>query len=176
METDPDLDAQRAEAFGRAFAPLMARLTREYESVAARMVLPGELEQVRRTVAGDFQAEAEELIERHQVPGEVAEYVRHVVREGFEADFDPLDPTEVSLQTQAARFAAGVWTVSAPDGPGAYALKHPAPDHPVELARFDRDGTRWLVQRWGASNAAVWSELERQGWKRWSSISPTPPA
>ena len=34
----------------------------------------------------------EQLIERHGVDGGVAAYARHVLRAGFDAPFDPMDP------------------------------------------------------------------------------------
>lgn len=40
------------------------------------------------SVAGEL----ERLIAEHRVEEPVAEYVRHVVREGFDAAFDAMDP------------------------------------------------------------------------------------
>ena len=38
--------------------------------------------------------ELERLIVEHRVEEPVAEYVRHVVREGFDAAFDAMDPRD----------------------------------------------------------------------------------
>jgi hypothetical protein len=92
VSTPLDAEAQRAEAFGRGFVLLMARLSREHESQAAGATTRDELEQLRSSVTAAFVAELEELVRRYAVPEVVAVYVRHVVRQGFEADFDPLDP------------------------------------------------------------------------------------
>lgn len=44
--------------------------------------------------AGTFAQELERLIAEHRVEEPVAEYVRHVVREGFDAAFDVMDPSD----------------------------------------------------------------------------------
>jgi hypothetical protein len=159
MKTDSKLETQSSQAFGRDFVFLMARLNRErgsYESAAG--------------ARNELEAEAEELLRRHAVPSLVAEYVRHVVRLGFEADFDPLDPA------QAPRDPVDDdgWTAFAPSAPGPYALCRSAGEAPVEIASFDRRDGRWLVRRWGVSGAVDWSALQREGWKRWRALALTP--
>lgn len=159
MKTDSTLEAQSSEAFGRDFVFLMARLSRErgaYESAAG--------------AKNELEAEAEDLLRRHAVPSLVAEYVRHVVRLGFEADFDPLDPAHAPC----APVADDGWTAFAPSAPGAYALCRSAAEGPVEIARFEQRNGRWLVRRWGVSGAVDWSALQREGWKRWRALALTP--
>jgi hypothetical protein len=89
------------EAFGREFRALMIRLTEKYGSLAGATDDPDGQARLRSDVAAEFAQEAEELIARHVVADDVAEYVRHVVREGFDVDYDPMDPTDVSLDAQA---------------------------------------------------------------------------
>ena len=95
MTAQPDLESQGAEAFGRAFALLLRRLTDEVELLATSTDDRAWLECIRHEVALRFEQEVEQLIAGHLVAEAVAQYVRHVVREGFEADFDPLDPAEL---------------------------------------------------------------------------------
>ena len=52
---------------------------------------------IRLDLAIAFEKEMEDLIVEHQVTGVVAEYVRHVVREGFDVAFDLMDPTSEAL-------------------------------------------------------------------------------
>ncbi len=159
MKTDAKLEAQSSEAFGRDFVFLMARLNQErgaYESAAG--------------AKSELEAEAEELLRRHAVPSLVAEYVRHVVRLGFEADFDPLDP----VQAPCASVDDDGWTAFAPSSPGAYGLCRSGAEGPVEIARFDQRNGRWLVRRWGVSGSVDWSVLQREGWKRWRALALTP--
>lgn len=92
--TEPVEETLRTTAFGEAFVSLMSRLNEEYTSLTRATVDKTELERIRWQVAVRFAQEAEELLARHPMPASVAEYVRHVVREGFEADFDPMDPSE----------------------------------------------------------------------------------
>lgn len=156
-------ESQPSQAFGREFVVLMSRLSRDragYESAA--------------DPERGFEAETEELIRRHAVPELVAEYVRHVVRLGFEADFDPLDPAQANAPRVGDGTCDDGWTAFAPSTAGAYALCGPESEVTVELARFDRQDGRWLVRRWGVSGTVDWSALQRKGWKRWRSVSPTP--
>lgn len=55
---------------------------------------------IRRDLSMAFEKEMEDLIVEHQVTGVVAEYVRHVVREGFDVAFDLMDPTNEALQAR----------------------------------------------------------------------------
>jgi len=89
-----------AEAFGRDFGSLMRRLEERHaarlsegDGEAARL-------QVRRETAAAFRDEVEKLIAGYGVTAPVAEYVRHVVREGFEAAFDAMDPTDETLRAR----------------------------------------------------------------------------
>ena len=156
-------ESQLSPAFGQEFVFLMARLSRERAGNGSGA-----------SAVSEFAAETEELIRRHAVPDLVAEYVRHVVRSGFEADFDPLDPVQ-SSKTRADDATSGSgWTAFAPSAAGAYALCPAQSDNPVELAHFDLSEGRWLVRRWGISGTVDWSALQRKGWKRWRAPSPTP--
>lgn len=88
------------EAFGRDFGSLMRRLNEDY---ATRVTEDGDTldrRSVRRETGATFQREVEALIARHRMSKEVAEYVRHVVREGFEVAFDAMDPTDEALQVR----------------------------------------------------------------------------
>jgi hypothetical protein len=156
-------ESQLSPAFGQEFVFLMARLSRERASHGSAA-----------SAVSEFEAQTEELIRRHAVPDLVAEYVRHVVRSGFEADFDPLDPALASITRQNDESCGSGWTAFAPSAAGAYALCPSQNDSPVELAHFDRSDGRWLVRRWGISGTVDWSALQRKGWKRWRAPSPTP--
>ena len=165
-----------ADAFGEAFAALMTRLTGEYETLARTAADRDELARIRGVVAVRFEHEAERLIARHRLAEGLAEYVRHVVREGFDVDFDPMDPSEVALLGHTGAPDPAGWTTSAPAASGAYAVRQPGAPGSVELARFDAHEEAWLVYLWGVPGAARWSELEEQGWCRWSAPTPIPPA
>ena len=89
------------EAFGREFRALMIRLAEKYGSLAGETDDRDGQARLRSDIATEFAREAEELIATHVVADDVAEYVRHVVREGFEVDYDPMDPTDVALDAQA---------------------------------------------------------------------------
>jgi hypothetical protein len=95
LEPDDDKIRDEAEAFGRDFGALMRRLNEKYTTRRAGDTRPAGAAR-RREVAADFQHELERLITRHEVSDTIAEYVRHVVREGFEVDFDSMDPTDES--------------------------------------------------------------------------------
>jgi hypothetical protein len=97
LEPDDDKTRDEAEAFGRDFGALMRRLNEKYTTRRAGDACPADAAK-RREVAAEFQHELERLIARHGVNDTIAEYVRHVVREGFEADFDSMDPTDESLR------------------------------------------------------------------------------
>jgi len=112
MDTDQPSPGGRSAAFGREFGSLMARLTEAFEAlVTAERGAPGD-RSLRRQVAVAFETEAENLIAKHGVVDPVAAYVRHVVREGFEVDFDFMDPTEDPLRSVSKTKG------SAPRGPG----------------------------------------------------------
>jgi len=173
MNAQLDLDAERARAFGQAFALLMKRLARECESADLPSATQRGPELGRSQVAREVESEAEELIVRHHVPDAVAEYVRHVLRQGFEADFDPLDPTEAIANRRCDSSSAAAWTASAPSVDGAYAIRHGADRSPVEIARFEGREGGWLVQRWGVADAQPWADLARHGWTRGAEAVPT---
>jgi predicted HD phosphohydrolase len=99
LEQDDDRTRDEAAAFGRDFGSLMRRLNEKYAARRAGDPHHGD-EARRRAVAADFQRELEKLITRHQVSDTIAEYVRHVVREGFEVDFDSMDPTDESRRAR----------------------------------------------------------------------------
>lgn len=174
MQPEPGGEQERNDAFGREFGSLMARLTASFDSLVASIEDAAERERLRRRVATEFENEAEALMARHLVTGRVADYVRHVVREGFESDFDPMDPTEAARDARSVASGSTGWTTSAPAEPGAYALKHPLAHSAVELARFDRTDRGWLVFRWGQREGTSWSDLEHQGWRRWAVATRTP--
>lgn len=74
LQPSHDPTSARAEAFGRAFGDLMQRCAPAGAG------------------SGAIGQELERLIVEHGVDPTVAEYVRHVVREGFDAAFDAMDP------------------------------------------------------------------------------------
>lgn len=174
MQPDHRVEQERNDAFGREFGSLMARLTGSFDSLVDAVEDPVERERLRRRVATEFENEAEALMARHLVTGRVADYVRHVVREGFESDFDPMDPCEAAREARAHPCGPTGWTTSAPSEPGAYALRHPSVHVAVELARFDRTDRGWLVHRWGQREGVSWSDLEHLGWRRWGVAARTP--
>jgi hypothetical protein len=175
LQNDPRIVTHEAGAFGEAFASLMTRLTGEFEGLAEMVADRDELARIRGVVALRFEHEAERLIARHRLPEGLAEYVRHVVREGFDVGFDPMDPSEAALADHAGQRDETGWTASAPALPGAYALRQPGPAGPVEMARFEALEDTWLVHRWGLTGAVRWSELEGRGWCRWAAPTPLPP-
>lgn len=77
LQPSSDPPSARAEAFGRAFGDLMKRRGPATAGSADPIGL-----------------ELERLIAEHGVEPAVAEYVRHVVREGFDAAFDAMDPRD----------------------------------------------------------------------------------
>lgn len=82
-----------AEAFGREFGELMKRL----DGQCGPLLDPGRGSAhaaIRLDLGRMFASELEDLIARHRVPEPIAEYVRHVVREGFHVAFDLMDPTD----------------------------------------------------------------------------------
>jgi hypothetical protein len=174
VTAQPDLESQGAEAFGKAFALLMRRLTDEVELLATSTDDRARLERIRREVALRFEQEAEQLIAGHLVAETVAQYVRHVVREGFEADFDPMDPTELPSRPRGERAGATGWTRAVPTRAGAYAIQQAGSPDPIELARFERVDERWLASRWGVAGAVPWDDLAGHGWRRWVADTPTP--
>ena len=89
----------RAEAFGQGFAALMKRLN---ERCAVLATDPGVRSgpAIRREIAAAFEQEVEDLIAAHGVAEPIAEYVRHVVREGFDAAFDLMDTTDGALRAR----------------------------------------------------------------------------
>lgn len=87
----------RLEAFARDFRSLMGRLD---GVLANRMDADGASsgrELARRATATTFQPELRQLVAQHAVGDALAEYARHVVREGFEVPFDAMDPTREAL-------------------------------------------------------------------------------
>ena len=48
----------------------------------------------RRAIGASFAREAENLLVKHDMAEPVAEYVRHVIRRGFDAEYDFMDPTD----------------------------------------------------------------------------------
>lgn len=156
------------EAFGAEFEALMTRVTGAYESLVKAGGGAQDLAQLRRHVAETFAGEVEDLIARHSVSDAVGEYVRHVVREGFDADFDQMDPTEESLRSRDRAREEASWTTSTPTATGAYAIRRLPVGERVEVARFERHGEQWVVSRWGLAGTVQWSDLERDGWARWS--------
>lgn len=86
-------ELRRAAEFGADFRSLMLRLAKEHEAHLDDEEGPERREVRRASAAAQFEREVENLIRRHSVDDSVAEYVRHVVRVGFEVAFDPMDPS-----------------------------------------------------------------------------------
>lgn len=100
LETNAERIIDEAEAIGGDFGSLMRRLNEELGARMAQDEARLGLESVRRQTAAAFLREADELIARHRLGETIAEYVRHVVREGFEVAFDSMDPTDEALRAQ----------------------------------------------------------------------------
>lgn len=96
MQDKDRADGSRRAQFGAEFGALMARLATAFEELVVAEAGNSSDRTLRRRVATQFEGEAEQLIAKHEVQEPVAAYVRHVVREGFEVDFDYMDPTERS--------------------------------------------------------------------------------
>jgi hypothetical protein len=75
----------------------MRRLNEKHESLLKEKDKGVGQAKIRRDLAIEFEKETEDLIVEHQVTGAVAEYVRHVVREGYDVAFDLMDPTSEAL-------------------------------------------------------------------------------
>jgi len=99
MNTKRPSDLERETAFGAEFRPLMSRIARRFQSRLGGTDPPQDQVLAWREVAALFEPEAEALIAKHRLQGPFAEYVRHVVREGFDVDFDLMDPTPRSEGT-----------------------------------------------------------------------------
>jgi hypothetical protein len=84
------------EAFGRAFEGLMKRLDRQCEPLLGRRYSGQPA--IRQYIGLAFATELEDLIARHGVHEAIAEYVRHVLREGFDVAFDLMDPTDEAVR------------------------------------------------------------------------------
>lgn len=93
METERRSELERQEAFGAEFGPLMERITRRYESLVGAGDGSKNRAHLWREAARPFERQAEELIAKHRVRDPFAAYVRHVLQEGFDVDFDRMDPT-----------------------------------------------------------------------------------
>lgn len=163
-----------SEAFGEEFRTLMHRIAAEYEALAGKQGDAERHARLRREVADAFELETERLLSKHLVEIPVAQYVRHVVRKGFDSAYDPMDPASESSTAAASSHGEAGWCRTAPDAPGAYALMRLGSPGQVELARFDRQDDAWAVQRWGLAGASTWGELVRDGWQRWSEDTRNP--
>ena len=86
------------EAFGRDLGALMRRL----ELQCGRLPDTQRPVEIRHYIGSTFVPELEELIARHRPSEAIAEYARHVVREGFHVAFDQMDPTDEALRVRAA--------------------------------------------------------------------------
>ena len=99
MNTKRPSDPEREAAFGAEFRPLMSRMARRFQSRVEGTDPPRDQVLAWREVAALFEHEAEALISKHRLQDPFAAYVRHVVREGFDVDFDLMDPTPRSEGT-----------------------------------------------------------------------------
>lgn len=71
----------------------MKRITQRYESLVCSGDDSKNRARLWREAAGPFERKAETLLAKHRMKGPFAAYVRHVLHEGFEVDFDRMDPT-----------------------------------------------------------------------------------
>jgi protein tyrosine phosphatase (PTP) superfamily phosphohydrolase (DUF442 family) len=86
-------DPGREADFGAEFRPLLMRIRRalgvreDGGGPASGSTLSW------RAASHPFEQEAEALMAKHRLEEPLATYVRHIVREGFDVDFDLMDPT-----------------------------------------------------------------------------------
>ena len=80
-------------AFGEEFRPLMRRIRHAVDALGDGGGRASGRALSWREASRPFELEAEALIAKHCLEGPLAAYVRHVVHEGFDVDFDPMDPS-----------------------------------------------------------------------------------
>jgi len=93
MTTERSSDPEAELAFGEEFRPLMLRMKRAFDVLADAGDPPSGPARSWRDIASPFAQETEALIAKYRLQGPFATYVRHIVREGFDVDFDLMDPT-----------------------------------------------------------------------------------